>query len=539
MSNSNKNDLTKSDTKDFANACKYLLSQIKTGQITNYSKLTNYKNKAAKKFGIGQTPRNSDIIKYASISDLKKFKHLLTKKPSKGLSGVTVVAVMTSPHKCPGNCIYCPTGFEVDAPKSYTGFEPAARRARQFNFDPYLQVQNRLSQYTETNKPVDKIELIIMGGTFLSQPQKFQENFILQCINAITLKNAKSLKSAKKYAEVSKNRISGITFETRPDFCGKKHVNNMLDFGGTRVELGVQNPDDEIYKIINRGHTVKDVTSATKNLKDSAFKVAYHLMPGLPSSDRKKDLKNFKMLFQDERFQPDMLKIYPCLVMAGTELYEMYKKKEFKPLTNSQSASLIAEFKKHIPKYVRVMRIQRDIPANLIAAGTKASNLRQLVSSKMKEKNVKCNCIRCREAGLKSHLEKINPENIEITTTEYDASKGKEIFIAAEDLKKDVLVGFCRLRIPHKPFRKEITSKTALIRELHVYSGVVPVGTKPERPEFQHRGFGKKLLAKAEEIAVNEFDMKKMTVISGLGVKKYYHALGFRNTGVYVSKTLK
>lgn len=524
---------------DFEKACRYVLTQIKNGKIKNYSKLTNYKNKAAKKFGIKKTPRNSDIIKYATKSDLKKFKHLLTKKPSKGLSGVTVVAVMTSPHKCPGNCIYCPTGFEVDAPKSYTGFEPATRRARQFNFDPYLQVQNRLSQYIETNKPTDKIELIIMGGTFLSQPQRFQENFMLQCINAITQKNAKTLANAKKYAEVSKNRISGITFETRPDFCYKKHINNMLNFGGTRVELGVQNPDDKIYKRIKRAHTVKDVTNATQYLKDSAFKVAYHIMPGLPSSDRKTDLKNFKMLFSDERFKPDMLKIYPCLVMKGTELYEIYKKKEFKPLTNSQSASLIAEFKKHIPKYVRIMRIQRDIPANLISAGTKASNLRQLVAKKLKEQNIKCKCIRCREAGLKSHLENIIPENIEITTLQYDASKGKEIFIAAEDLKKDILVGFCRLRIPYKPFRKEITSQTALIRELHVYSGVVPVGMKPTLPEFQHRGFGKKLLSKAEEISLNEFDMKKMVVISGFGVKKYYHALGFKNTGVYVSKTLK
>ncbi|MFH1239977.1 MAG: tRNA uridine(34) 5-carboxymethylaminomethyl modification radical SAM/GNAT enzyme Elp3 [Candidatus Diapherotrites archaeon] len=538
MSNFKKAD-AKKDSKDFEKACRYLLSQIKTGKITNYSKLTNYKNKAAKKFGIESTPRNSDIIKYATKSDLKNFKHLLTKKPSKGLSGVTVVAVMTSPHKCPGNCIYCPTGFDVEAPKSYTGFEPAARRARQFNFDPYLQVTNRLSQYIETNKPADKIELIIMGGTFLSQPQKFQDNFMLQCINAITQKNAKNLSTAKKYAETSQNRISGITFETRPDFCYKTHINNMLNFGGTRVELGVQNPDDEIYKRIKRAHTVKHVTNATQYLKDSAFKVAYHIMPGLPFSDRTTDLKNFKMLFNDERFQPDMLKLYPCLIMEGTELCEMYKKKEFKPLTNSQSASLIAEFKKHIPKYVRIMRIQRDIPANLIAAGTKASNLRQLVSAKMKEKNVKCNCIRCREAGLKSHLDKINPENIEITTMKYNASKGKEIFIAAEDLKKDILVGFCRLRIPYKPFRKEITSKTALIRELHVYSGVVPVGNKPALSEFQHRGFGKELLAKAEEISVDEFDMKKMVVISGLGVKKYYHALGFKNTGVYVSKTLK
>lgn len=522
---------------NFEKSCLSVLAKLRKGKIKNYAQLISAKNKASREFS-SRTPRNSDLITFAKKSDLKKFRHLLTKKPSKGLSGVTVVAVMTAPHNCPGKCIYCPTAIEVEAPKSYTGFEPAARRARQFNFDPYLQVQNRISQYLETNKPADKIELIIMGGTFLSQPKSFQKNFMRQCINAATEKNSKSLEAAKKCAEKSKNSISGITFETRPDFCTKSHINDMLSYGGTRVELGVQNPDDSIYKKINRGHAVKDVTIATQLLKDSAFKVCYHLMPGLPFSDFKTDLKNFKMIFSDERFKPDMIKIYPCLVMEGTKLHEMHARGEYEPLSNEKAASLIAELKKHIPKYVRVMRIQRDIPANLIAAGVKASNLRQLVKEKMLAKKIKCKCIRCREAGLKQHFEKIFPENIEITSEIYNASKGIEIFIAAEDIEKDVLAGFCRLRIPHESFRKEISKDTALVRELHVYSGVVPVGKAPSLSEFQHRGYGKLLLEEAEETA-RSYNMKKLLVISGLGVKGYYKKLGFKNDGAYVSKKLK
>ena len=524
--------------KDLKNACREILAEIKKGKINTPAEMNSFKVKTAGKHRLSKIPKNSQVILFATEGERKKFRSILTRKFARTLSGVNVIAIMTSPHKCPGECIYCPEGIGVNAPKSYTGHEPAAMRAVMNNFSAAGQVENRLEQLEEINRTIDKIELIIMGGTFLSQPSAYRKKFMLDAINAITGKNTRSLESAKKHAEKSKRRISGITFETRPDFCTKKHISNMLDFGGTRVELGVQNIDDAVYKKIKRGHTTKDVIDATALLKDSAMKVAYHLMPGLPYTTPASDLRNFKKIFTDPDFKPDMLKIYPCLVIEGTELYKMWKKGEYKPLQTKQATELIASLKQHVPKWVRIMRIQRDVPANYIAAGVKESNLREIVNAKMHEKNAKCRCIRCREAGLKGYRENILPENVKILREDYDASRGKELFISAEDEQKDLLVGFCRLRIPRKPFRKELTKNTALVRELHVYSQVLGVGKKPSSSDFQHRGYGKKLLAEAEKIAAEEFDMKKIAVISGLGVKPYYHALGYRNNGAYVSKKL-
>jgi len=466
---------------------------------------------------------------------------LLSIQPIRNLSGVAVVAVMTKPFDCVGKCIYCPSSLVSGrkTPKSYTGKEPATMRGLMYGFDAFKQASARIRQLEEIGHKVDKIELIAMGGTFFCHPEKEQEKFVLDCYNAVSGKHAKNINAAKKFAETSKRRIVGLTFETRPDFCGKKEIERMLYFGGTRCELGVQIPSDKIYEKIERGHTVKDVVDSTQLLKDSCFKVCHHLMPGLPGSSPKNDIRLFKKIFSEQEFRPDMIKIYPCLVVKGTKLYDLWIEKKFQPYDTEKAVKVISEIKKIVPKWARIMRIQRDIPTTSIEAGVMNSNIRQLAVCALEKQGKKCNCIRCREAGLKGNREKTESDifNSKIFVEKYDASNGKEIFVSVEDKNQDTLFGFGRLRIPFRPFRKEIDSKTGLLRELHVYGNVVPLG-KSAIETVQHRGIGKKIIEEIEKISSEEFEMKKLLVISGIGVKEYYRRLGFRDDGFYVSKKL-
>jgi elongator complex protein 3 len=381
-----------------------------------------------------------------------------------------------------------------------------------------------------------------MGGTFPATPKQYQTHFVQRCLDAITQQKSTSLTEAKKQAETSHIRNVGITVETRPDWAKQPQVNHMLTMGVTRVELGVQNIHDDIYKLVNREHTVKDVIESTRILKDAGLKVAYHMMPGLPGSNQKRDLNAFKTIFTNSDFKPDMIKIYPCLVIKGTKTYEWWKKGTYQPYTTEQAAELIAEIKKTIPPWVRIMRVQRDIPAQLIEAGVKHSNLRQLALQRLNEQNLRCRCIRCREVGhrwLKDHI-KPNLEKMEIQTTKYSASQGTEIFISAEDQTNDILIGYLRLRIPSpEAHRSEITAEPcSIIRELHVYGPVVPVG-KHEAKAWQHKGIGQQLLSKAEHTTQGEYSRGKIVVISALGTKQYYKRFGYHHDGPYMSKTLK
>ncbi len=460
------------------------------------------------------------------------------------MSGVTVIAVMTKPYPCPQPepCAYCPGGPTFGVPQSYTGHEPAAMRGLQNDFDPYRQVRSRIRQLTAIGHSVDKIELIIMGGTFPATPIEYQTWFIQRCLDAITCKESVNLEEAKRNAETSRIRNVGITVETRPDWAKEPHVDSMLNMGVTRVELGVQNPDDRIYRMVGRTHTVKDVVEATRTVKDAGLKIVYHLMPGMPGSNPKKDLAAFGKVFSDARFKPDMIKIYPCLVLKGTRTYEWHRKGIYEPYTNEEATDLVAEIKKTIPAWIRIMRVQRDIPAQLIVAGVKRSNLRQPVHEKLKAKGLRCRCIRCREIGHRMAVDKVkpDPENIEILTVKYGASEGEEIFISAEDPKTDVLVGYLRLRVPsEKAHRLEITVEPcSIVRELHVYGPLVPVG-KHLAEAWQHKGYGGALLAEAERISREDYSFKKILVISALGTKEYYKRFGYERDGVYVSKRLE
>ncbi|MCK4967991.1 MAG: tRNA uridine(34) 5-carboxymethylaminomethyl modification radical SAM/GNAT enzyme Elp3, partial [Candidatus Aenigmarchaeota archaeon] len=404
-----------------------------------------------------------------------------------------------------------------------------------FEYDPYNQVKDRLKQLTAIGHATDKVELIIMGGTFLSYLKDYKFNFVKRLFDALNGVDSDTLDAAKKLNETTEHRCVGLTIETRPDFCREKEIDEMLSFGATRVELGVQSLSDEVFKKVNRGHTLADVALSTKLLKDSGFKIVYHMMPGLMQT-KQKDIQMFETLFSDERFCPDMLKIYPTLVIKGTKLYDMWKNGEYSPLDTKSAADIIAHAKKKIPKYVRVMRVQRDIPKEKIDCGVENSNLREYVVRRADELGVKCKCIRCREAGHHAIKGDISVGKKEIMVQEYVASGGKEYFISYEDKKKDILYGYVRLRIVTDSFRPEFSGKTAIVRELKVVGTSLALGDD-KTESFQHKGLGAKLMGRAEEIA-KENNIKKILVIAAVGTKEYYRKLGYADFGAYVVKDI-
>ncbi|MEL9939687.1 MAG: tRNA uridine(34) 5-carboxymethylaminomethyl modification radical SAM/GNAT enzyme Elp3 [Ignisphaera sp.] len=469
-------------------------------------------------------------------------------RPTRTLSGVTIVAVMTKPFPCPhGKCIYCPGGVEYGTPQSYIGNEPALMRAIHVGFDPYEQVRLRLRQYVGMGHAPSKVEVVVMGGTFTALPRDYQLWFITNIFEAVNRfpepkpESMPSLEEAHEKNETASIRIVGLTLETRPDWAKERDADWMLYLGATKVEIGVQSIYDDVLQKVNRGHTVKDVVEATRVLKDSGFKVVYHIMPGLPGSDRDRDIEMVKEIFENPDFRPDMLKIYPTLVIEGTKLYEMWRNGLYKALTDEEAVELISEFYRFIPKWVRVMRIQRDIPAPIILAGPKKANLRELVEKRALEKGIKINEIRFREVGRQEMFRGVRPSRIEITKEVYEASQGTEVFLAAEDVENNVLVGLLRLRIPSaKAHRPEIDSSTAIVRELHVYGPQIPIGDRNE-DGWQHRGWGSKLLATAEEIAKYEFSCRKILVLSGVGAREYYRKHGYRRPSgsPYMAKELR
>ncbi len=471
------------------------------------------------------------------------------RKPTKTISGITPIAVMLPPRPCEhGTCTYCPS---LNVPQSYTPKSPVVMRASEVEYDSYKQVKARIKAFEAMNHPTEKIELIIMGGTFLQYPKKFQNDFIKKCYDALNEKNSKSLIQSQKLNEKAKHRCVALCVETRPDEC-IKYIEQMREFGVTRVELGVQIPDDKIYKKIKRGHSVKDVANATKALKDAGFKVGYHIMPGLPGSNEKKDLQLFKKLFSDERFKPDQLKIYPCQVIKGAELEKEYWRKNYTPYTKEQIEKLLLKMMEIVPRYCRVMRVMREIPPEYLVAGTTKIDLRKDVEEKLRKQKNKIKEIRFREVGFNKNFNK----DFELKITEYKASEGKEFFLEIVN-KDDVLFGLLRLRIvenkgnefakvnylSQKGGREGISKqiqkrkkKIALVRELHIYGQSLNLHEE-NLGAAQHRGFGKLLMNEAEKISKKE-KAEKILVISGIGVREYYKNLGYKLEESYMIKNL-
>ncbi|MFA6106115.1 MAG: tRNA uridine(34) 5-carboxymethylaminomethyl modification radical SAM/GNAT enzyme Elp3 [Patescibacteria group bacterium] len=514
------------------------VNELIKSPITTASELMAAKRKIAKKYGL-PIFKNSDILRElkGSGSSSAILRRILRKREIRTMSGIAPVAVLTMPYACPGKCVYCPT--EKDVPQSYLSNEPAVMRAIRCNYNPYLQVQLRLSALEANGHEPEKIEIIVIGGTWSVLPTAYKYWYIKECFRAANnfrqqktdnkkqKYNAKlkisvlsrQLQGEQKKNEKAKYKIIGLTLETRPDYIDEKELREMRELGCTRVELGVQAIDDKILKINKRGHGVAETVKATKLLKDFGFKVTYHLMPGLPGATAKKDLAMFKKLFSDERFQPDQIKFYPTVVTRGSLLFRWWKAGKYKTYSDKVLKQLIIDCKKAVPPYVRIIRLIRDIPGESIMAGNKITNLRQV----MKDLGVKCDCIRCREP------KELKIKNYELRILNYKASGGDEYFISVDSVSASsaqagkIIYGFCRLRL---------SGVAAIIRELHVYGELAPVGAAGR---VQHSGLGKMLLAEAEKIA-RQNGFKKMMIISGVGARGYYRKFGYRLRGTYMEK---
>ncbi len=529
---------------DFDELKKEICGKYKSITPRNADIRTYYeKMEKGKRFDLEEPRRN---VGGRKVEPWRGIERILKSKKIRTLSGVAVVAVLTKSYPCRGKCLYCPT--EKSMPKSYLSNEPAVMRAITVKFDPYKQVQKRLRALEINGHDIDKIELIVMGGTFSDLPKKYQYNFIKECYRAANdypsfvgvrhLQNQRCrtpllLASEQKRNEKAKHRIIGLTLETRPDTLDEKEIKFYRELGATRAEIGVQSIYNNVLLKNRRGHNVEQTVRATKLLKDAGFKVGYHMMPGLLGSSSKKDLKMFKEIFSNPDFQPDLIKIYPCVVTKNSALYNLWRKNKYKALNNKQAEKLICEIKKIVPPYVRISRLIRDIPTTSIVAGPNISNLRQIIQNK----GIKCNCIRCREVrGNYTAKDKMILRRID-----YDASGGKEVYLeyVSPDYKK--LYSLLRLRITGflrsdlRKVRRSDLRLNAIIREVHTYGKLVSIGAKNKKSP-QHAGLGKKLIAEAEQIARKEFSCQKIAVISGIGARQYYRKLGYQLQNTYMIK---
>jgi len=616
-----------------------ILSNNTNGNMMNLREINSLIKSKSSQYKLPSIPKYAEINRFIPINS--QYKRLLRKKPMKTQSGIAVITVMPMPYDCPhGKCIYCPGGKEYNTPLSYVGTEPSTKFAQRVKYDSYEQVRYKIMQLMEGGHEVSKAELVVVGGTFPFYPKDYQIYFVKRCYDALnsikhveypiqvpyeysstldkhtTLSTGNSsqeeriskldsllltLEKAKQKNETAFVRCVGLTIETKPDYCKMDHINLMLELGTTRIELGVQSLNDTVFKMVNRGHTIEDVYKAFYQARNSGYKIGAHMMPGLPGSSFEQDLNDSRILFEDERLKPDMLKIYPTLVVRNTGLYKLYKDQKYKSYSTNQLVELLVEIKKFIPPWVRIMRIQREIEAPDIISGPKMGNIRQKVLEKLKRQGIKCKCIRCREIGLYENKVEFSNDDVLLFRTEYNAANGKEIFLSFELKDRMLLFGFLRLRIMSDPLRKELQSgfdfitgssnnnisdstdksfTSAIVRELHVYGTVAKIGEQVNKKQsttdnkksrmmfrigdnsydnystifnpiandsglvgnnqvkYQHKGLGKGLLAEAEKICREEYGLKKISVISAVGTRDYYRKFGYTNNGPYVTKLL-
>jgi elongator complex protein 3 len=522
-----------------------LLEAYENGSTLN---LTRVKSQAARKYKLIGIPKMADILQSIPLKERGKLYPFLRTKPVRTASGVAVVAVMSKPHRCPhialtGNvCVYCPGGPDSDfeySTQAYTGYEPTSMRAIRARYDPYSQTKGRVAQLRAIGHDVDKVEFIVMGGTFLSLDKEYKEYFIRNLHDALSGHSSTSLEEAIQYSEHSSTKCIGITIETRPDYCLKPHLTEMLQYGCTRIEIGVQSIYESVARETNRGHTVAAVTHSFQLSKDCGFKVVSHMMPDLPNCNLERDLTGFQEYFENPLFRSDGLKVYPTLVIRGTGLYELWKTGRYQNYTPDQLVELTAKILSMVPPWTRLYRIQRDIPMPLVSSGVEHGNLRELALQKLRDWNVPCLDIRSREVGMKQIHSQVTPEQVELVRRDYVANGGWETFLAYEDPIQDILIGLLRLRkAGSAAFLKEITEvPCSIIRELHVYGTAVAVSAR-DPTRFQHQGFGMLLLQEAERIAREEHGSEKLLVISGVGTRQYYRKLGYELDGPYMSKSI-
>lgn len=555
---------------DFVVACNEIANEIiKTYKRKEKINILEIKSKICKKHGLKCIPRLVDII--SSIpTEYNDLISQLRAKPVRTASGVAVVAVMCKPHRCPhialtGNiCIYCPGGpdseFEYST-QSYTGYEPTSMRAIRARYDPFEQARERLKQLKGLGHSIDKVEYIIMGGTFMSLPESYRSDFISKLHDALSGHNSSSLEEAIKFSAEGKLKCVGITIETRPDFCVRPHISKMLSYGCTRMEIGVQSTFEDVARDTNRGHTVKSVCECFSLSKDAGYKVVSHMMPNLPNVPVDRDIAQFKEYFDNPRFRSDGLKIYPTLVIKGTGLYEMWKNGKYKNYSPDELIDILARILSYVPPWIRIYRVQRDIPMTLVSSGVEHGNIRELALARMKDYKTRCRDVRTREVGIKGIHDKVSPVEIELVRRDYVANGGWETFLSYEDVKQDILIGLLRLRkCSSNTFRPELKNVTkivkeegksdtefninvyntnaSIIRELHVYGSALGVN-KSDVKKFQHQGYGQLLISEAERIAKEEHKSDKIAIISGVGTRKYYAKFGYVLDGPYMTKIFK
>jgi len=491
------------------------------------------------------------LYRHESLFEKEFIEHIhmtLIKTKIRSISGVVPLTLFTKGVACPFNCVYCPS--EPGMPKSYFSDEPAVMRAIRNKFEPFAQIESRLIMFTLSNHSVDKVEIIIKGGTFSFLPRRYRTFFLKKVFEGCNTDTLLMLKSGKKnhsssstlenaqiQNESTPSRIVGINIETRPDYIDAREIRYLRKLGVTHVELGVQTLSDEIYKTIKRGHATAAVAQATRLLKDAGFKIGYHLMLNLPGSTPRTDRLMLEQAFADSDFQPDHLKLYPTTVTKFSQLADLYKDGKYKPYSMEELIKIIVSFKKlNIPSWVRIGRLTRDITTTMMDAQLFPPNLREFVQDEMVRQHVRCQCIRCREIQLEKPLPPFSTRIVE-----YDSAGGKEYFMEIIDSQQKCL-GFIRLRFPSFLFDKKtqplfsVLQNSAIIRELHVYGKAMEIGEN-DKTANQHRGLGEQLLGLAEETAKKN-GIKKLAVISGIGVREYYRKKGYKLEDTYMVKKL-
>ena len=416
-------------------------------------------------------------------------------------------------------------------------------RAIRARYDPYKQTRNRVDQLRRLGHDVDKVEFIVMGGTFMSLPVDYRDYFIRNLHDALSGHSSCSVEEAIAYSEQSRTRCIGLTIETRPDYCLRPHLSQMLSYGCTRLEVGVQSVYEDVARDTNRGHTVRAVCESFHLAKDCGFKIIAHMMPDLPNMGMERDVQQFVDYFANPAFRSDGLKLYPTLVIRGTGLYELWKMGRYVNYSPSELIDLLCTILTLVPPWTRVYRIQRDIPMPLVTSGVEHGNIRELVMQRMKELGMQCRDVRTREVGIMKIHGGVDPDQVELVRRDYTANGGWETFLAYEDPKADMLIGLLRLRMCSAlAFRPELQPDgegrgCSVVRELHVYGSAVPVHSR-DTTKVQHQGYGTLLMEEAERIAREEHGSHKLAVISGVGTRHYYRKLGYQLDGPYMSKTL-
>ncbi|MFQ5399409.1 MAG: elongator complex protein 3 [Anaerolineae bacterium] len=456
---------------------------------------------------------------------------MLQTKPTRSQAGVTVVTVLTKPYPCPGKCIFCPT--DVRMPKSYLHDEPGAQRAERHAFDPYDQTAARIRALEQIGHPADKIELLILGGTWSSYRRDYQEWFVKRCLDAMNGVVAATLVEAQELNAVGPRRNVGLVIETRPDHIDMDELRWFRHLGVTKVQIGIQSMDDRILALNKRGHDTQATREAIRLLRLAGFKIHAHWMPNLLGATPESDREDFGRLWSDPAIRPDELKIYPCMLLENADLYAYWQRGEYRPYSEEEVTELLIACKVQVPPYVRLNRIIRDIPTTNVVAGMKKANLRQLAQQRMKARGLWCRCIRCREI----RREKLSIANCQLSIIHYETDATTEHFLQFVT-DEDRIAGFLRLSFPHQEMEHPLPelAGTAMIREVHIYGPALTLGEE-SKGEAQHIGLGSQLVKRAKEMA-REAGYSRIAVISAIGTRHYYARHGFRPDGLYMTADL-